>query len=255
MVEFGLVLPLFIMLLVGIITLGMGVYFQQQVTNAAREAARFAAIHSASAQCPTLANLPPDAPPDSWYECPEGLASARWPQMTAHARSHIFGLNPSAVQLSACWSGYWTKDPSSGAYLDYDALPAEGGIPNEFRNCTIRSDDPGAGPINIDPRTDLWIDPASGDPIDWYCGPPPDNISCGVVDDHDQKPIACTAPMPLTDATNDMASSMSASYEGISNEVTAFACYEWTPPLAGFLLIPSTVTLRAVVTEALQYQQ
>jgi hypothetical protein len=61
--------------------------------------------------------------------------------------------------------------------------------------------------------------------------------------------------MPLTDSTNDMASSMSASYEGVSNEVTAFACYQWHPPLAGFLLIPETVTLRAVISESLQYQQ
>jgi hypothetical protein len=37
--------------------------------------------------------------------------------------------------------------------------------------------------------------------------------------------------------------------------VTAYACYVWQPPMAGFLLLPNQVTLRAVVTEAIQRQQ
>lgn len=229
MVEFMLVLPLFLMTLVGIITLGMGVFFQQQVTNVAREAARFAAVHSGTAQCPTFSNLPPDDPS---YACPEGSPAARWPQMTAYARSHVFGLHPSGVQLSACWSGYWTKD--AGVYTDWDALPYDAATltPNDFRNCTIASVDPStASVIDIDPRT--AIEPATGL----------------------HKEIACAVPMPLTDADNDMASAWSASTSGTANEVTVFACYNWTPPLAGFLLIPQTVTLRAVVTETLQYQQ
>ena len=53
LVELALVLPLAIAALTGIITFGLGVFYTQQVTNAAREAARFAAIHSATAQCPT----------------------------------------------------------------------------------------------------------------------------------------------------------------------------------------------------------
>lgn len=223
-----LVLPLFLMTLVGIIVLGMGVFFQQQVTNSAREASRFAAVHSGTAQCPTFSNLPPD---EFSYACPGGAPSARWPQMTAYARSHVFGLHASGVNLSACWSGYWTK--VNGVYTDWDALPLEGnGTPNDFRNCTIASVDPSSGAvIDVDPRT--AIEPATGL----------------------HKEIACTAPMPLTDTGNDMASAWSASYAGTANEVTVFACYNWTPPLAGFLLIPQTVTLRAVVTETLQYQQ
>ena len=49
LVELTLVLPLFLMVLVGIVILGIGVFYQQQVANAAREAARYAAIHSATA--------------------------------------------------------------------------------------------------------------------------------------------------------------------------------------------------------------
>ena len=39
MVELALILPLFLSLLLGIVILGVGVFYQQQVTNAAREAA------------------------------------------------------------------------------------------------------------------------------------------------------------------------------------------------------------------------
>ena len=37
----------------GVIVFGIGLFYQQQVTNAAREAARYAAIHSATSECPT----------------------------------------------------------------------------------------------------------------------------------------------------------------------------------------------------------
>ena len=53
LVEFALIAPMLILMLMGIVTLGTGVFYQQQLTNAAREAARYAAIHSATSQCPT----------------------------------------------------------------------------------------------------------------------------------------------------------------------------------------------------------
>ena len=37
--------------------------------------------------------------------------------------------------------------------------------------------------------------------------------------------------------------------------ITVYACYRWTPPMSGFLFIPQTITLRAVITEAMQRQQ
>jgi hypothetical protein len=222
-VELALAAPLFFMVLIGIVVLGIGVFYQQELTNVAREAARYAAIHSATAQCPTVSNLDPDPPPGTGnYRCdpPE----TRWPQMTAFARERAFGLPPDGIQFSACWSGYWVTDGAEN-FTDYDAPPADlvTGAANPFRYCTIPSDS--GGPItNIDPRTD-------------------------------PEQIQCTTPMPLTSATNDMASSMSAFNSLIANEVTVFACFNWAPPAAGFLLIPQTVTLRAVITESLQYQQ
>lgn len=203
------------MVIFGIIILGLGVFYQQQVANGAREAARFAIVNSGSAQCPTVSNLPPDpaVAEDSYWACDP--PATRWPKMSAHARSAVFGIPPGSLQVSACWSGYWTKD-TSGNWADYDELPrdlAAPYTPNVLRECTIGG---------IDPRTSAT------------------SLSC---------------PAPPTTTSDDMASSYSHSTYGSANQVTVYACYAWQPPLAGFLLIPQTVTLRSVVTEALQYQQ
>ena len=72
--------------------------------------------------------LPPDVPD---YDCdPPNL---RWPQMTAHTRAEVWGLNRAGVHLAACWSGYWDDDPAVNANA-YDAAPFRAdGTPNEFR--------------------------------------------------------------------------------------------------------------------------
>jgi hypothetical protein len=222
MVELALAAPLFVIVLVGIIALGLGVFYQQALTNVAREAARYAAIHSATAQCPTVSNLDPDPPPQTYFRCDP--PQSRWPQMTAFARARAFGIPAAGIRFSACWSGYWVTD-GSGSFSDYDALPSDqtSGSPNPFRDCTIPSDS-GGTIVNFDPRTQA-----------------------------DQ--IQCTNPMPVTSSTNDMASAISASFGGTANQVTVFACFNWRPPAAGFLLVPEVITLRAVITESLQYQQ
>jgi len=211
MVELALVFPLFIMLFFGIITLGVGVFYQQQLTNAAREAARYASIHSATALCPTVSKLDPASPPLTYTDCDRPDES--WPRMTAAGRELVFGLDPANVNLAACWSGY--QMTVGGAI---DAPPPNtydfGTIASSWAQCTIDG---------ADPTTD------------------PGAISC-----HDA----------LATTTVDEASSLSESpARVVANTVSAYACYEWSPPLAGFLLIPETVTLRAVITEPIQRQQ
>ena len=49
LVEFSLILPVFLMLLFGLVDFGRGFYTWQMVTNAAREGARAAAVQSDSA--------------------------------------------------------------------------------------------------------------------------------------------------------------------------------------------------------------
>jgi hypothetical protein len=234
MVELALVLPLFLMVIFGIITLGLGVFYQQQVTNAAREAARYATTHSATDDtCPTVSNLPTD--PTKlliYYEC--DAPSDRWPKMTAHAQSAVFGLDRTSLRVTACWSGYWSKN-SDGTWAEHDDSPvdpAPPNLPNEFRNCTLPSINPDTGtPENVDPQTMTTV--PGGAPTR----------------------LGCSNPLPLTTAANDMASSFSKSNGASANEVTVYVCYAWQPPLAGFLLIPSEVILRGVVTEAMEYQQ
>ena len=196
LVEFALVAPLLFLMIGGIITLGIGVFYQQQLTNAAREAARYAAIHSETAQCPTVSNLeprgsmlPPEVPD---YDCdPPNL---RWPKMTSHARGQVWGLDRSQVHVAACWSGYWDDDPAVNPNA-YDAPPRQNdGTANQFHECTIGG---------VDPRTST------------------SSLPC---------------PPPLTTVADDRSSSLAHSAVPTANQVTVYACYRWAPPfLSQFL--------------------
>lgn len=218
LVEFALISPLLVVVIAGIITLGIGVFYQQQLTNAVREAARFAAIHSATSQCPTTSwrepnwsRVGPEIDKDTYYACdPPDL---RWPEMTAHGRSLVFGMNPSGVHFSACWSGYWEGDPATNPNA-YDAAPAAAdGTPNTFHECTI-------GGINPHVETS--------------------SLSC---------------PPPATSIADEMASNLAYSSDMSSaNQVTVYGCYVWTPPFLGDL-IGESITFRAVISEAMQHQQ
>ena len=52
LVETALVMPLFLMVIFGIVVLGIGIFYQQELANAGREAARYAVIHSATRAVP-----------------------------------------------------------------------------------------------------------------------------------------------------------------------------------------------------------
>lgn len=230
MVELALAAPLFIMLMVGIITLGIGVFYQQQLTNAAREAARYASIHSSTSSQPTVSWLNPRSEPLTYvrFDRPED----DWPHMTAAGRRLVFGLDPSAVNIAACWSGYQEVDALTGDPdpSKYDAPP----------------------PVSS-PGYD--VAPGSSPPVYW--NPDTEFVQCtidGADPTTEPSEIPCTGN--LADTTRDQASNASeAPGRIVANVVTAYACYDWSPPLAGFLLIPETVTLRAVISEPIQRQQ
>ena len=232
MVELALVFPLFVMLLFGIITLGIGVFYQQQITNAAREAARYASVHSATALRPTVPwpDHDPIIKPNTYnrWDRPEDS----WPDMTAAARRQIFGLSTNDVKVAACWAGYQEIDPVTGLPdpTKYDAPP-----PVDAPGYVLV---PGASPpVYWDPDT-TWAQCGIG----------------GVDPTVSPNSIGCDDGLAAT--TSDSASAQS---EGpgriVANTVTAYACYVWSPPLAGFLLIPETVTLRAVISEPIERQQ
>jgi hypothetical protein len=140
--EFALVFPIFVLVLTSVIVLGLYVFYNQQLENAAREAARYAAVHSATAQCPTVSRHDPilTIKPEGYSRCdaPEN----GWPDMTARARSFAWGLSGAALHVRACWSGFVTPTPPS----QVDALPEP---PNAFAECTIGGANPRSDPNSI----------------------------------------------------------------------------------------------------------
>ena len=219
--EFAIVFPVAMLVIFGIIILGLYTFYQQQLTNVAREAARFAAIHSSTSLCPTSSWREPQAPPVTYRtgcDSPNNPADPYpWPRMTEHARSYAWGLDPDDINVNACWSGYAPAGTVISSFPDYseaagfprsDQPPVDAfGNANVFAQCTID---------RVDPITNA----AS---------------------------LGCRAGM--TSARDDPSSNVP------GNQVTVYACFEWRPPLAGALMIPSSVTMRAVITEVIQRQQ
>jgi Flp pilus assembly protein TadG len=219
--EFALVFPMFLLLLMSIVVFGLYVFYNEQLANAAREAARYAAVHSSTAQCPTVSRLDPpqQIKPRTYTRC--DTPEAGWPKMTAAARSKVWGMDPGQVSLTACWSGY--VDASN----NYDAWPAAS--PNTFTDCTMR----GTSSTPINPRTD------------------PDALPCPTT-------TAASTSVPPTADGDDKASDTAVDTSlgnHYATTVTVYACFVWTPPMAGFVVIPNQITLRAVITEAQQRQQ
>lgn len=222
LVEFALIFPMFALLLFGGIVWGLGVFYQQQLTNATREAARYASIHSATAQCPTVSTLlPVQNVPTSYYACD---APSTWPLMTAAGRNAAWGLDRSAIDVSACWSGYVTQQPPPGTA-------------------------PVAGSYDAPPPGTYMI---AGTPTTYSTTLAPCSIG-GVQDPQDHaSQISCGPNLPTVDTASDQSDRAGVV---VANTVTVYACFQWTPPMAGFLMIPNTVTQVAVITEPIQRQQ
>jgi TadE-like protein len=82
LVEFALVLPVFMVILIGMVDLGRAIWANNSVANAAREAARFAAVHGGSCKdlsstacgttsyCPVGPKGPLTAVPAASTSCP-----------------------------------------------------------------------------------------------------------------------------------------------------------------------------------------
>ena len=216
LVEFAVVFPIAVFVLFGIVVLGLFVFYQQQLTNVARESARWAVIHSSQAPCPTIGWR--DAQPPGTYPNPYACDGPNnpndavpWPFMAGQGRSNAWGLKASQVMINACWSGYIRSGiaPGGSTNADYPAVEDIGGttVANDFVQCTIDG-----------------INPAT-------------NAST----------LGCR--LRMTTAVDDPASNIP------NNQVTVYACFQWSPPLAGLLMIPSQVTMRATISEIIQRQQ
>jgi Flp pilus assembly protein TadG len=102
LVEFSIVLPLFMFMLMGIVDFGRVIWAQNSLAAAAREAARFAIVHGAEATCP-VGPLPTDGSvtaPASSSSCPYPSPSKRSIRDTATAFATAGGSN---VVVSVCY--------------------------------------------------------------------------------------------------------------------------------------------------------
>ena len=234
--EFALVFPLLLLLLFALITFGLYVFYNQQLANAAREAARYAAVHSSTAQCPTVSQLDPRSdmlpPTGTYWRCdpPE----RGWPKMTEHARAYIWGMAPDQASLSACWSGY--VDPGT---LQRDQSTSTPGV--AFTDCWIGGVDPRTNPSALLCPAPVTI--PSSDP----------NRETATADGDDKaSSVAVVAGSTGADTH-------------FPTTVTVYTCFNWQPPFAGVgfevpwgtwsIGMPDTIKLQAVVTEVLQRQQ
>ena len=219
--EFALVFPLFMLVLFSVITFGLYVFYNQQLESAAREAARYAAIHSSTAQCPTVSRINPTLTnrPDSYFRC--DAPEDGWPRMTQAARDRIWGMASNQVSVGACWSGLVDGSTPPNA----DALPTTAGA--VFRDCTMGGVDPKSRPDLLSCPAPTTLASASG-------------VDGGKADGDDKASnIAATVSNNVHYPTT----------------VTVYACFVWRPPMAGFIFIPSEITLKAIATESLQRQQ
>jgi hypothetical protein len=139
--------------------------------------------------------------------------------MTAAARRNIWGMAPNQVSLTACWSGY----TDSGSPPNADVIPTELGA--TFTDCTIQGADPQTNPGALSCPAPATLDSPSG--VD------------GGKADGDDKASALSYANSIHYPTT----------------ITVYTCFNWAPPMAGFIFIPQQITLRAVITEVLQRQQ
>jgi Flp pilus assembly protein TadG len=102
MVEFALVIPVFILLMVGIFDLGRVVWVNDTLATAAREAARFAIVHGGSE-----GTLCPVGPPATTAVIPAASASCPYPAPSRQAIKDVaqkWAAGTSAnVTVSVCY--------------------------------------------------------------------------------------------------------------------------------------------------------
>ena len=100
MVEFALVFPIFILLLVGMFDLGRVVWVNDTLATAAREAVRYAIVHGAKSSCPV-------GPPAPGIDIPVADASCPFPSplrdsIKAVAQKWAAGTSAN-VTVSVCY--------------------------------------------------------------------------------------------------------------------------------------------------------
>lgn len=110
--EFALVLPVFVLLVLGVTDVGRVVWATTSLNSAAREGARFAIVHggTASGQCP-VGPAGPDSNPDPVGTCLFPSPSKQYVYDAAAAATIAGGSN---VIVTACWGAGCTGNTDTG---------------------------------------------------------------------------------------------------------------------------------------------
>lgn len=156
LVEFAMVLPIFLMLLVGIFDLGHVVWTNDVVANAAREGARYAIVHggSESTACPVgPASLEAIVPAPS-TACPHPSPEK---QSIYDAATRWTDIGGGAVAVTAC---YWHTVACTG---DTDEAGADNARGNRV-TVTVKADVPliapgllGLGTISLSSSSTMLV--------------------------------------------------------------------------------------------------
>jgi hypothetical protein len=114
LVEFALVLPLFLLLVLGVVDFGRGIFIYAGMSNGAREGARYAIVHGSLAQSidgscgsgPGTASTTSDSLGGLVIEA-TGAAAAAWAPPPGGCPAPItvspVGLDPTRYRASVCW--------------------------------------------------------------------------------------------------------------------------------------------------------
>ena len=125
LVEFALVLPIFMVLLIGMVDLGHAIWANNSVANASREAARFASVHGGSCKDLTSpgcvsANYCPGGPAGPRTAIPSASSSCPYPSPSKQsirdtATGYLVG-GGSSTTVTVCYGTSCSGDTdTSGA--------------------------------------------------------------------------------------------------------------------------------------------
>jgi Flp pilus assembly protein TadG len=96
LVEFAMVAPIFVLIILVIVEGGRFILYYQTLSNATREGARYAIVHGSNSSCPSGDMAPGVDPPLNCYDQPGANVVQR-------VRDAAFGLLGASVVVTPVW--------------------------------------------------------------------------------------------------------------------------------------------------------
>ena len=123
--EFALVIPLFLLLALALVDFARGIFIYSVISDAAREGARYAAVHGSLA----ATDVPPNVTTGPRTGDEHGTT-----YVVPKTRELAFGLDPSALTVGVCW-GYGCQVPPDCSAGDNTADDPIADVPVTVRTC------------------------------------------------------------------------------------------------------------------------